>query len=218
MAGKQEITPTLTNCTITDPAKDTDGKFYFTKDTKSITLKADENCVFDTDGTFTYQGEYGELTDPIKANNSDTLTYTFPDFDFYDQYTPITVTMTATKKQVTPPTPDPEKPTPNPEPTEPNAPKPDNPTTPLEILKNSLRIPLDLTEDDSLLQGYLDSATEYLRSMLDKDVADEKLKSKIAQVAIVELATLYYQQRGEDVTAKDWPFSLRVLINSLRFN
>ncbi|QAA30190.1 hypothetical protein C0682_16285 (plasmid) [Lactiplantibacillus plantarum] len=94
------------------------------------------------------------------------------------------------------------------------------PKTQLDVLKNSLRIPLDLKEDDSLLQSYLDSATEYLKSMLgEEDVTsvNSKLGSKRAKVVINEIATLMYQNRGDDTVVKDFPFTLRALINQLKY-
>ena len=33
---------------------------------------------------------------------------------------------------------------------------------------------------------------------------------------VIELATLYYQNRGVLTTAKDFPYSLRVLINQIK--
>jgi len=35
---------------------------------------------------------------------------------------------------------------------------------------------------------------------------------------IVELATLYYQNRGVLTTVKDFPYSLRCVINQLKYN
>ncbi|MCG0612850.1 phage gp6-like head-tail connector protein [Lactiplantibacillus plantarum] len=105
-------------------------------------------------------------------------------------------------------------------PTEPaKATTPVTPTTPtqLDTLKNSLRIPLDLKDDDALLQSYLDGATEYLKSTLDEENAGTRLDSKRARVVINALAELMYQNRGDDTVTKDLPFTLRALINQLKY-
>ncbi|WP_455387343.1 head-tail connector protein, partial [Lactiplantibacillus pentosus] len=96
---------------------------------------------------------------------------------------------------------------------------PATPTTPtqLDTLKNSLRIPLDLKDDDALLQSYLDGATEYLKSTLDEENAGTRLDSKRARVVINALAELMYQNRGDDTVTKDLPFTLRALINQLKY-
>ena len=94
-----------------------------------------------------------------------------------------------------------------------------NNTTPtqLDTLKNSLRIPLDLKDDDTLLQSYIDGATEYLASTLDQENTGTRLDSKRAKVVINEIATLMYQNRGDDTVTKDFPFTLRALINQLKY-
>lgn len=216
MADKVEITATLEHAKITDPAKDTDGKYYVNAKSKSITLKADEGCTFETAGSFVYQGSYDELTGSIPASKTDTVVYTLPTFDLNDQYQPITLTMSATKKSTpeppTKPTTTPTKPTPTTTPTTSTA-----PTTQLDILKNSLRIPLDLKDDDTLLQSYLDGATEYLKSTLDEENALTKINSKRAKVIVNALAELMYQNRGDDTVTKDLPFTLRALINQLKY-
>lgn len=95
----------------------------------------------------------------------------------------------------------------------------DTNTTPtqLDTLKNSLRIPLDLKDDDALLQSYLSSATEYLASALDEDVSAVRLNSKRAKVVINAIAELMYQNRGDNNVTKDFPFTLRALINQLKY-
>ncbi|MCT3234150.1 phage gp6-like head-tail connector protein [Lactiplantibacillus plantarum] len=90
------------------------------------------------------------------------------------------------------------------------------PTTQLDVLKNSLRIPLDLKDDDTLLQSYIDGATEYLKSTLDEENLT-RLDSKRAKVVINALAELMYQNRGDDTVTKDFPFTLRALINQLKY-
>lgn len=224
MADRTEITPKLENATITVPAKTVDSlgasHFYLSNSVKSvatsITLKADEGYTFEKDGSITYQGSYSEQTDPIPASHTDTVVFKLPDFDWADQFDPLVVTMSAVK--AAPVTPTPTTPTapaqPTPTPTQPTTP---TVTTQLDVLKNSLRVPLDVTDDDTLLQSYIDAATEYLSSSLDEEKTGSRLNSKRAKVVINALAELMYQNRGDDTVVKDFPFTLRALINQLKY-
>ncbi|WP_063507782.1 head-tail connector protein [Lactobacillus acetotolerans] len=84
----------------------------------------------------------------------------------------------------------------------------------LNELKNSLHIPLDVTDDDQLLTDYLNSAKAYLNNACNNYMSsDDRYK-----FIIVELATLYYQNRGVLTTVKDFPYSLRCVINQLKYN
>lgn len=215
MAQRAEVSAKLTNCKLTAPEPDSEGKIYVTPDNHTIILKADDGCTFETDGTFAYQGEYNSQTDPVPASHTDSVTFKLADdFDYY-QFEPVNLTMSATKKEVTPPKPEPE---PEPDtPTQPTTPVTPAPKTQLDVLKNSLRIPLDLKDDDSLLQSYIDGATEYLASTLDEEKTGTRLDSKRAKVVINALAELMYQNRGDDTVTKDFPFTLRALINQLKY-
>lgn len=224
MADRVEITPKLTNATITVPAKVVDslgGSHWYLETDKtsvstSVTLKTDTGYTFETAGTIEYQGSYNSQTDPIPASHTDTVTFKLPDFDWADQYTPIVMTMSATKK-ATPVTPKPATPQPTTPAQQTPTPK-TTVTTQLDVLKNSLRIPLDLKDDDKLLQSYIDGATEYLRSTLDSDGdVEAKLNSKRARVVVNALAELMYQNRGDETVARDLPFTLRALINQLKY-
>lgn len=201
-----EITPTLQNCKITTPEPETDSSgashYYLDAEHTQVTLTADDGCVFDKDGTFVYQGSFNELTFDIKATNTNTVTFDIPTLDWADQYQPFTLTMAATKQST---------------PTTPDTPTDTTPTTQLDVLKNSLRIPLDLKGDDALLQSYIDGATEYLASTLDQEKTGTRLDSKRAKVVINALAELMYQNRGDDTVTKDFPFTLRALINQLKY-
>jgi len=218
MSDRTEITPKLQNAKITVPAPEVDSTgvshwYLSTKQTSvttSVTLKADEGYTFESDGSLDYQGSYNSQTEPIPASHTDTVTFKLPDLDWADQYTPLVVTMSATKKATPAPT------QPTTQPTTPVTPT-TTPKTQLDVLKNSLRIPLDLKDDDKLLKSYLDSAKEYLKSTLDEENMT-RLDSKRAQVVINEMAELMYQSRGDfTVTAKDFPFALRALINQLKY-
>lgn len=223
MADRTEITPKLENATITVPAPEVDSTgvshwYLSTKQTSvttSITLKADTGYTFESDGTIVYQGSYNEQTDPIPASHTDTVTFKLPDFDWADQWTPLVVTMSATKKSTT--TTPTTGGTTGSTGTTTTTPTSTVPKTQLDVLKNSLRIPLDLKDDDSLLQSYIDAATEYLKSTLDEENTGTRLDSKRAKVVINALAELMYQNRGDDTVTKDFPFTLRALINQLKY-
>lgn len=82
----------------------------------------------------------------------------------------------------------------------------------LNELKNSLHIPLDITDDDQLLTDYLNSAKAYLNNACNNNMSsDDRFK-----FIVIELATLYYQNRGVLTTVNDFPYSLRVLINQVK--
>lgn len=212
-----EITPTLQNCSITSPAKATDGKYYLDPDHMTVTLKADTGYIFETDGAMTYQTAYSSTVSlPIKADKTDTATVTLPSTISWDDNFSFPLTMSAVKAPTTTPTTggttgSTGSTTPTTQPTTSTT-----PTTQLDVLKTSLRIPLDLKDDDTLLQSYLDGATEYLKSTLDEENM-ARLDSKRAKVVINALAELMYQNRGDDTVTKDLPFTLRALINQLKY-
>ncbi|WEZ96338.1 head-tail connector protein (plasmid) [Lactiplantibacillus plantarum] len=223
MADRTEITPKLQNATITVPAKTVDSlgasHWYLSNSVKSVTtsvtLKADEGYTFESDGSLDYQGSYNSQTETIPASHTDSVTFKLPDLDWADQYIPFVLTMSATKKSTTntPTTGS----TTGSTGTTTTTPTSTTPKTQLEVLKSSLRIPLDIDDDDSLLQGYLDAATEYLSSSLDEEKTGSRLNSKRAKVVINALAELMYQNRGDDTMTKDFPFTLRALINQLKY-
>lgn len=202
-----EITPTLQNCSITEPAKSSDGKYYLDPSHMTVTLKADTGYIFESDGTLTYQTSSSSTVPlDIKADKTDTATVTLPSSISWDDNFSFPLTMSAVKN-TTPTTP-----------TQPTTPTDTTtPTTQLDVLKNSLRIPLDLKDDDTLLQSYIDGATEYLASTLDQEKTGTRLDSKRAKVVINALAELMYQNRGDDTVTKDFPFTLRALINQLKY-
>lgn len=222
MADRVEITPKLQNATITVPAPVVDslgGSHWYLETDKtsvstSVTLKADENCTFEEDGTIDYQGSYNSQTETIPASHTDTVTFKLPDFDWADQYIPLVVTMSATKKSTT--TTPTTGSTTGSTGTTTTTPTSTVPKTQLDVLKNSLRIPLDLKDDDSLLQSYIDGATEYLKSTLDEENMT-RLDSKRAKVVINALAELMYQNRGDSTMTKGLPYTLQCLLNQLKY-
>lgn len=195
-----EITPTLQNCSITEPAKSSDGKYYLDPSHMTVKLKTDAGYIFKNDGKLTYQEtEYASDDLVIKATNTNTASTSLPaDIDWNNQFS-FPLTMSAVKDESTTPT------------------TPTTPTTQLDVLKNSLRIPLDLKDDDALLQSYLDGAKEYLSSTLDEEKTGSRLDSPRARVVINALAELLYQNRGDGTVQKDFPFTLRAIINQLKY-
>lgn len=211
-----EITPTLQNATISVPAPTVENgtnHYYLSPKQMTVVLKADTGFIFKDDGSLTYQKtEYESDKLIIKATNTDTASVTLPDgIDWNNQFS-FPLTMSAVKDESTTPT----TPT-TPTPTTPTTPKTTVPTTELDVLKNSLRIPLDLKDDDALLQSYLSSATEYLASALDEEKTGSRLDSPRVKVCINALAELMYQNRGDGTVQKDFPFTLRALINQLKY-
>lgn len=84
----------------------------------------------------------------------------------------------------------------------------------LNELKNSLHIPLDVSDDDQLLTDYLNSTKAYLYNACNADMSlDDRFK-----FIVIELATLYYQNRGTTIVTKDFPYSLRCVINQLKYS
>lgn len=214
-----EITPTLQNCSITEPAKSSDGKYYLDPSHMTVTLKADTGFIFESDGALTYQTAYSSTVSlPIKADKTDTATVTLPSTISWDDNFSFPLSMSAVKAPTpTPPTTTTPTTGSTTGSTGSTTPTDTVPKTQLDVLKSSLRIPLDLKEDDSLLQSYLDSATEYLASTLDEEPTGSRLNSKRAKVVVNEIATLLYQNRGDETVVKDFPFTLRALLNQLKY-
>lgn len=86
--------------------------------------------------------------------------------------------------------------------------------TDLQILKDSLRIPSEINDDDVYLQTCLDSALEYLKNTVDDETVLNTQRAKMVQLAIAELM---YNNRGNEKAVNDFPYTLRVMINSLRY-
>ena len=83
---KCTLSPTLQNATLIKPEKTTDeygdSAYYLDPEHNTITVKANDGYIFDIDGTLTSQSD----TYTIKANHTDTLTYSLPsDIDWANQ-------------------------------------------------------------------------------------------------------------------------------------
>ena len=83
----------------------------------------------------------------------------------------------------------------------------------LNELKDSLHVPANITDDDQLLTDYLNSAKAYLNNACNNDMSsDDRYK-----FIVIELASLFYQNRGTAIVTKDFPYSLRCVINQLKY-
>lgn len=84
----------------------------------------------------------------------------------------------------------------------------------LNELKNSLHVPSNVSDDDNLLTDYLNSAKAYLNNACNNDMSnDDRFK-----FIVIELASLFYQNRGTAIVTKDFPYSLRCVINQLKYS
>ena len=81
----------------------------------------------------------------------------------------------------------------------------------VEDLKNSLRI--DNTEDDKLIQTFINSAESYIKSAVGKQ-ADGLESDDRYTVAVIFLAGMYYENRAE--TEVKIPYQIRSIIGQLQ--
>lgn len=89
----------------------------------------------------------------------------------------------------------------------------------LEEFKDHARI--DFSDDNALIQTYLDSATDYLSGFLiDDPEADDSTSdpSPALKQATLLIASSWYQQRETsiDATLREIPFGAREIINNIR--
>lgn len=80
----------------------------------------------------------------------------------------------------------------------------------VDDIKNSLR--LDLTEDDSLIQSYLDSAKDYVHTAVSTRVSLTQYKQYDFAVSL--LTQFWYQNRVVDM--KQTPYQVVSMIQQLR--
>ena len=81
----------------------------------------------------------------------------------------------------------------------------------VEDLKNSLRI--DNTEDDKLIQTFINSAESYIKSAVGKQ-ADGLESDDRYTVAVIFLAGMYYENRAE--AEVKIPYQIRSIIVQLQ--
>ena len=85
----------------------------------------------------------------------------------------------------------------------------------VDAIKDALRI--DGDEDDALIQGYIDTAKEYVANAVIDGPASEPLTSnRKYRLAVIILVQFWYSNRATDM--KQTPYQVRSLIQQLRGN
>ena len=83
----------------------------------------------------------------------------------------------------------------------------------VDTIKDALRI--DGNDDDELIQGYIDTAEEYVANAVIDGLASETLiSSSKYRLAVIILVQFWYSNRATDM--KQTPYQVRSLIQQLR--
>lgn len=83
----------------------------------------------------------------------------------------------------------------------------------VDTIKDALRI--DGNDDDTLIQGYIDTAKEYVANAVTDDPVSEPLdSSRKYRLAVIILVQFWYSNRATDM--KQTPYQVRSLIQQLR--
>lgn len=83
----------------------------------------------------------------------------------------------------------------------------------VDTIKDALRI--DGDDDDTLIQGYIDTAKDYVANAVMDDPASEPLTSnRKYHLAVIILVQFWYTNRTIDM--KQTPYQVRSLIQQLR--
>ena len=83
----------------------------------------------------------------------------------------------------------------------------------VDTIKDALRI--DGSDDDTLIQGYIDTAKDYVANAVMDDPASEPLTSnRKYRLAVIILVQFWYSNRATDI--KQTPYQVRSLIQQLR--
>lgn len=87
------------------------------------------------------------------------------------------------------------------------------PEVSVDTIKDALRI--DGNEDDTLIQGYIDVAKDYVANAVIDGPASEPLTSSLKyRLAVIILVQFWYSNRATDM--KQTPYQVRSLIQQLR--
>lgn len=87
------------------------------------------------------------------------------------------------------------------------------PEVSVDIIKDALRI--DGNDDDTLIEGYIDTAKEYVANAVIDGPASEPLTSnRKYRLAVIILVQFWYSNRATDM--KQTPYQVRSLIQQLR--
>ena len=83
----------------------------------------------------------------------------------------------------------------------------------VDTIKDALRI--DGNDDDTLIQGYIDTAKDYIANAVMDGPASEPLTSnRKYRLAVIILVQFWYSNRATDI--KQTPYQVRSLIQQLR--
>ena len=83
----------------------------------------------------------------------------------------------------------------------------------VDAIKDALRI--DGDEDDALIQGYIDTAKEYVaNAVIDGPASEPLISSSKYRLAVIILVQFWYSNRATDM--KQTPYQVRSLIQQLR--
>lgn len=83
----------------------------------------------------------------------------------------------------------------------------------VDTIKDALRI--DGNDDDTLIEGYIDTAKEYVANAVIDGPASEPLTgSRKYRLAVIILVQFWYSNRATDI--KQTPYQVRSLIQQLR--
>lgn len=83
----------------------------------------------------------------------------------------------------------------------------------VDAIKDALRI--DGDEDDALIQGYIDTAKEYVaNAVIDGPASEPLTSSRKYRLAVIILVQFWYSNRATDM--KQTPYQVRSLIQQLR--
>ena len=83
----------------------------------------------------------------------------------------------------------------------------------IDTIKNALRI--DGNDDDTLIQGYIDTAKEYVaNAVIDGPASEPLTNNRKYRLAVIILVQFWYSNRATDM--KQTPYQVRSLIQQLR--
>ncbi|WP_085681020.1 head-tail connector protein [Limosilactobacillus reuteri] len=83
----------------------------------------------------------------------------------------------------------------------------------VDTIKDALRI--DGNDDDTLIEGYIDTAKEYVANAITDELNNEQLtNSRKYRLAVIILVQFWYSNRATDM--KQTPYQVRSLIQQLR--
>lgn len=83
----------------------------------------------------------------------------------------------------------------------------------VDTIKDALRI--DGNDDDTLIEGYIDTAKEYVaNAVIDAPASEPLTSSRKYRLAVIILVQFWYSNRATDM--KQTPYQVRSLIQQLR--